>query len=65
MKCTLNERDNNRIIEVEHTTLTPLATGGMSRECRKFYSRLSQMLSDTLREEIFAGRYFRRRNFRG
>ena len=55
MKCyTLNEKEkkkayNNRIIEVEHGTLTPLvfsATGGMSRECRKFYSRLSQMLSD-------------------
>ena len=55
MKCyTLNEKEkkkayNNRINEVEHGTLTPLvfsATGGMSRECRKFYSRLSQMLSD-------------------
>ena len=55
MKCyTLNEKEkkkahNNRIIEVEHGTLTPLVfsvTGGMSRDCRKFYSRLSQMLSD-------------------
>ena len=55
MKCyILNKKEkkkayNNRIIEVEPGTLTPLvfsATGGMSRESRKFYSRLSQMLSD-------------------
>ena len=51
MKCyTLNEKENkkaysNRIIEVEYGILTPLvfsATGGMSRECKTFFSTLSQ-----------------------
>ena len=49
-KCyQVNEKEkkvkyNNRIIEIEHGTLTPLvfsATGGMGRECEKFFARLS------------------------
>ena len=40
---------NHRVQEVEHGMFIPLmvsATGGMGRECKKFYSRLSQMVSD-------------------
>ena len=40
---------NERIMEVEHGTFTPLvmsATGGMSRESKKFYSRLSELISE-------------------
>ena len=38
-----------RILQVEHGTFTPLvmsATGGMGRECHKFYSRLSEIVAD-------------------
>ena len=50
----INEREkkrlyNERILEVEHGSFTPLifsATGGMSRETRKFYKRLAEMLSE-------------------
>ena len=38
-----------RILEVEHSTFTPLVfsvTGGMSKECSKFYKRLASMLAD-------------------
>ena len=49
----LNEKEkkglyNERIIEIEHRSFTPLsmsATGGMGRECKKFYSRLAEMIS--------------------
>ena len=49
-----NEREkkrfyNKRVLEVEHGSFTPLvlsATGGMGRETKKFYSRLSEMIAD-------------------
>lgn len=40
---------NQRVQEVEHGTFIPLVmptTDGMGRECKKFYSRLSEMVSD-------------------
>ena len=40
---------NQRIMEVEHGSFTPLvfaATGGMGRECTKFYNRLSEMIAE-------------------
>ena len=40
---------NERIMQVEHGTFTPLvmsATGGMGRESMKFYSRLSELISE-------------------
>ena len=48
----INEKEkkktyNERILQVEHGSFTPLvmsATGGMSRECKKFYSRLVEMI---------------------
>ena len=54
-KCyELNEREkkkeyNNRIMEIENGTFTPLvfsATGGAGRECRKFCKRLAEMISE-------------------
>ena len=54
-KCyELNEREkkrsyNQRVIEVEHGSFTPLvfaATGGCGRECRKFYRRLTEMIDE-------------------
>ena len=38
---------NERILQVEHGSFTPLvmsATGGMTRECKKFYLRLTEMI---------------------
>ena len=48
----INEKEkkktyNERIIQVEHGSFTPLVmspTGGMSREWKKFYSRLAEMI---------------------
>ena len=48
----INEKEkkktyNEIILQVEHGSFTPLvmsATGGMSRECKKFYSRLAEMI---------------------
>ena len=48
----LNEREkkklyNERILQIEHGSFTPLvmyATGGMGRECKKFYARLTEMI---------------------
>ena len=48
----LNEKEkkrlyNERIMQVEHGTFTPLvmsATGGMGRESSKFHSRLSDLI---------------------
>ena len=40
---------NKRILLVEHGSFTPLvmlATRGMSRECKKFYSRLAEMICE-------------------
>ena len=50
----INEKEkkkyyNERIMQTEHGSFTLLvmsATGGMSRECRKFYVRLSEMISE-------------------
>ena len=39
----------NRVMEVEQATLTPLVfttTGGMAKECRRYYSRLAERLAD-------------------
>ena len=39
---------NERVIEIEHGSFTPLlmsATCGMGRECKKFYSCLAEMIS--------------------
>ena len=49
-----NEREkkrsyNERIMQIEHGTFTPLvfsATGGMGRECEKFYNRLAVTISE-------------------
>ena len=40
---------NERVQEIEHGSFTPIvmsATGGMARECSKFYSRLSEMIAE-------------------
>ena len=39
---------NERILQIKHGSFTPLvksATGGMGRECKKFYARLGEMIS--------------------
>ena len=39
---------NERVLEIEHGSFTPLvfsATGGMGRECTKFVSRLAEMIA--------------------
>ena len=39
---------NEKILQIEHGSFTPLvmsATGGMGRECKKFYARLAEMIS--------------------
>ena len=44
-KCLLNDR----IMQVEHGTFTPLVmseTGGMGRESSKFYTRLSELINE-------------------
>ena len=44
---------NERILQVEHGTLTPLVmstTGDMGRGIRKFYTRLSEMISEKRKE---------------
>ena len=53
----INEREkkrqyNERILEVEHGSFTPLvmtALGGMGREASKFYSRLNSKFYSTIR----------------
>ena len=48
----INEKEqkktyNERILQIEHGSFTPLVmsvAGGMSRECKKFYSRLAEMI---------------------
>ena len=40
---------NERVFQMEHGTFTPLfflIYGSMGRECRTFYSRLSDLLSE-------------------
>ena len=44
---------NDRVMQVEHGSFTPLvmsAAGGMTRECSKFYSRLSEMIAEKRKE---------------
>ena len=44
-----NHLYNERIMQDKHGTFTPLvmsATGGMGRESSKFYSRLSELISE-------------------
>ena len=44
---------NERILQIEHGTVTPLAmftTGGMGRESRKFCARFSEMISEKRKE---------------
>jgi len=54
-KCyMLNEKEkkrsyNERVMQVEHGSFTPIvlsATGGIGREGKKFYTRLSEMISE-------------------
>ena len=50
----INEKEkkrhyNDRIMQLEHGTFTPLvfsATGGLGRECEKFYNRLASIISE-------------------
>ena len=50
----INEKEkkrayNERVQEIEHDSFTPIvmsATGSMTRECSKFYSRLSEMIAE-------------------
>ena len=50
----INEKEkkrayNERVQEIEHSSLTRIvmsATGGMARECSKFYSRLFEMIAE-------------------
>ena len=52
MKSTKKRKNNiyrthGCMLQVEHGIFTPLvmsATGGMNRECKKFYSRLAEMI---------------------
>lgn len=40
---------NERVMQVEHGSFTPLvmsATGGMARECKRFYARLAEMVAE-------------------
>ena len=56
----INEKEkkhnyNNRILQIEHGTFTPLVFsiyGSMGREFAKFYSKLSELLSDKRKESI-------------
>ena len=60
----LNEKEkkkqyNERVLQIEQGSFTPLvmsANGGMGRECRKLFSRLSEMLAEKrkLRQSIIA-----------
>ena len=54
-----------RILQAEHGTFTPLVistTGGMGRESRKFYARLSEMISEKRKESYaFISSWIRRK----
>ncbi|XP_066926215.1 uncharacterized protein [Clytia hemisphaerica] len=58
--CDANEREkknvyNSRIMKVEHGSFTPIvftAMGGMGRETRHFYKRLSELLSEKRNESL-------------
>ena len=57
----INEKErkkyyNERIMQTEHGCFIPVvmsATGGMERECRKFYVRLSELISEKHGLECF------------
>ena len=57
----INEKEkkgayNERVQEIEHGSFTPIvmsATGGMARECSKFYSRLSEMIAEK-RDQLYS-----------
>ena len=66
----MNEKEkkkqyNERIMQVEHGTFTPLvmsASGGMGRESRKFYARLSEMIAEKRKESYaFVASWIRRK----
>ena len=43
---------NERVLRVENASFTPLvfsANGGMGKECKKFYSRLAEMIAENTR----------------
>ena len=50
----MNEKEkkrsyNERVLEIEHGTFTPLVFsiyGSMGRECKKFYSRLADLIAE-------------------
>ena len=54
----INEKEkkrnyNNRILQIEHGTFTPLLFsiyGSMGKECTKFYSKLAELLSEKSKE---------------
>ena len=54
----INEKEkklsyNNRTLQIEHGTFTPLVFsiyGSMGRDCKKFYSKLAELLSDKRKE---------------
>ena len=53
-RAPINEKEkkkyyHERIMQIEHGSFTPVAmsaTGGMSRECQRFYFHLSEMISE-------------------
>ena len=65
----LNEKEkkrfyNERVMQIEHDTFTPLvmfATGGMRRESSKFYSRLSELISEKRESSYSIAATWRRR----
>ena len=56
----INEKEkkrnyNNRILQIEHGTFTPVAFsiyGSMGKDYPKFYSKLAELLSDKHKESI-------------
>ena len=47
---------NERVMQVEHRSFTPLvmsASGGMGRECRRFYARLAEMIAEKRKQNYF------------
>ena len=58
--CEANEKEkkrqyNQRVLEIEHGSFCPLvftAMGGMGRECKQFYKRLSELLADSRNEHL-------------
>ena len=45
---------NDRVLQVEHGSFTPLvmsAAGGMSRECKHFYRRLSEIIAEKRKQD--------------